>query len=206
MSMTDQQRHDLLLEDRPDGAQHDSAACMFCTIKASEEGTVAEDSAIFTQEQHEQLVASAVEKATASVQTDVDAEVLSLNERLEASEKTVAELTEKVEEFERVNAQRDQDEKLTALADERVDKVKAVASFSDEQIDTRKTAWAKMSEEDFDAYLEDIRVVAKTATSEETPPKTAFNSTRETAGADDEGSESSVMAFFDSNLDLAAQS
>ena len=61
MSMDNQRKHDLLMEMRPDDASHDSALCMYCTVKASEEETVADDPvAIFTQEQHEQLLATAV--------------------------------------------------------------------------------------------------------------------------------------------------
>ena len=164
MSMTDQQKHDLLMEMRPDGAVHDGAVCMYCTNKASEEENVADDPvAIFTQEQHEQLLATAVEKATVEARTSADAEVLSLNEQLEAAKTAADESASTITELETAAADRVEAERLAVLEGERVDAVAAVVEFSDEQIETRKEAWTNMSVEDFDAYLDDIRAVAKAA-------------------------------------------
>jgi len=205
--MTNQQKHDLLMELRPDDASHDEAVCMLCTVKASEEENVADDLAIFTQEQHEQLLATAVEKASAEARADVDSEVLSLNEKLEAATKAAEESAETIATLETAIADRDEAERLAVVEGERVAAVKAVATFSDEQIEKRKESWTKMEEEDFEAYLEDIKTVA-TAKAEgeegDGSPKTNFDGTRTTAGADDDGS--AVSAFFQSDLSVAAQS
>jgi chromosome segregation ATPase len=209
MSMADQQKHDLLMEMRPDGAHHDEAACMFCTAKASEEENVADDQAIFTTEQHEQLVATAVQNALAEAQAELDAEILSLNERLEAASAALDEKDARIAELEKSIADREESERLAALQAERVEAVQAVVNFSDEQIEKRKESWATLSDEDFAAYLEDISSVAEAAKAAEEKgeelPKTEFDGTRATAGA--EGTEESVITdFFSKGLNAAVQS
>lgn len=196
MSMTDQQKHDLLMEMRPDDAKHDSANCMLCTVKASKEENVAgESEAIFTQEQHEQLLASAVENASNEARASADADVLSLNEKLDELTKANTALTEEIDELKRANAERDENDRLAELAEERVAEVKAVASFNDEQIEKRKESWANLSEEDFASYLEDIQLATASAKPEgEKAPKSKFDGTRATAG--EEGTEGSVVADF----------
>jgi hypothetical protein len=208
MSMTDQQKHDLLLEMRPDGANHDEAVCMHCTRKASEEENVAnEDQAIFSQEQHEQLMATAVEKATTEATAEADAEVLSLNAKLVDATKAMEDTILKVDTLEQAIADATELERLSVLEGERVAAVEAVVNFSEEQIAKRKESWAKMSVEDFDSYLEDIQEVATASAKpkEENAPKTEFSGVRATAG--DEGTELSVVkTFFNSGLDVASQS
>lgn len=207
MSMTDQQKHDLLMEMRPEGAVHDDAVCMFCTNKASEEENVAEnDQAIFTQEQHERLLASAVENATSEARATADAEVLSLNEQLEAAKTAAEEAAVTIASLEKDAEDRDEAERLAVLEGERVEAVGAVVEFSDEQIETRKEAWTSMSEDDFSAYLDDLRAVAKAApAAEKKIPDSSFDGTRATAG--DDGTESYVIGdFFSSDLEAATQS
>ena len=202
---TDKLIHDWLLEHRPDGAQHEEAECSHCTVPSEQEESVTdEQKAIFTQDHHDTIVAAAVEKALNEVQTTSDAEILRLNERLEAAESELAARDEKIEELSSIISEREEHDRLEALAIERVELVKAAAKFSDEQIANRKVAWAKMSEEDFTAYLEDIRVVAKAPEGKEKVPDTKFEGTRETAG--EEGTEvSAVKAFFGDALATAAQ-
>jgi hypothetical protein len=184
---------------------------MYCTVKASEEGTVAEDHAIFTQEQHEQLLATAVEKASAEATATADAEVLSLNERLEAATTKLDEAAVTVSDLETQITDRDEADRLSSLEGERVDAVQAVVTFSDEQVEKRKESWSKMDDEAFADYLEDIKEAATASTSDDDDdddddaPKTNFDGTRTTAGADD-NDESALVGFFSSNLDLAAQS
>ncbi len=207
MSMTDQRKHDLLMEMRPDGALHDDAVCMYCTNKASEEENVADDPvAIFTQEQHEQLLATAVENASTEATATADAEVLSLNEKLEVATAALVEATETISTLETAEEDRVEVDRLATLAAERVEAVKAVVNFSDEQIETRTKSWTEMSDDDFAAYLEDLRAVAKaTPVAEEGAPKTSFSGTRATAGV--EGTEDFVVSkFFGSVIEEDAQS
>jgi hypothetical protein len=205
--MTDQQKHDLLMEMRPDGAQHDEAICMHCTRKASEEGVIVaeEAKAIFTQEQHEQLLATAVERAKVEATATADAEVLSLNEQLDAATTVAEDAARTIAELETAADDRDEAERLAVIEGERVEAVKAVAEFSDEQVETRKEAWTNMSEDDFEAYLDDLRAVAKAAPAAEKVPDSSFDGTRATAGAD--GTEDFVISdFFSSDLSSASQS
>jgi hypothetical protein len=198
--------HDWLIEHKPEGADHDEATCNHCTGPSGQEEVVTdEQKATLTQETHEILVASAVEKALNEVQTELDAEILRLNERLVAAESELAERDEKIEELSSAISDREEQDRLEALAIERVKLVKAAANFSDEQIENRKVAWAKMSEEDFTTYLEDIRAVAKAPEdTKEEVPETEFDGTRETAG--ESGTEvSAVKAFFGDALPTAAQ-
>ena len=207
MSMTDQQKHDLLMEMRPDGAHHEETVCMYCTNKASEEGgIVAEEAqAIFTQEQHEQLLATAVEKASAEATATADAEVLSLNEQLEAAKTVAEDAARTIAELEKAAEDRDEAERLAEVEGKRVEAVAAVVDFSDEQVETRKEAWTNMSEENFEAYLDDLRVVADVAPASKKIPSSSFDGTRATAGAD--GTENFVISdFFSSDLSSASQS
>jgi len=198
MSMTDQQKHDALMELRPEGATHDATGCMYCTVKASKEENVAESDVKLTQEQHEQLLSAAVERAEAEARAKADADVLSLNEQVEALTKERDELNDKLSELQRVIADSEEADRLSKLGDERAAAVKAVASFTDEQLEERKESWAKQDEEAFNAYLEDIQEVAKAAAKasngDKGAPKTSFDGTRATAG--EEGTEASVIAKF----------
>lgn len=201
--------HDWLLEHKPESASHDKADCSFCKREIAseqEEGVTAEQK-IFTQEQHEQLVASAVEKAATEAVATADGEVLRLNEQLEEAQKALTEREEKITDLEATISEREDQDRLAELATERIKLIAAAATFTDEQITARKEGWAKMSEEDFTAYLEDIRAVAKApATDDKKVPDTKFDGTRETAG--EAGSEKNLIEeFFGSSASaIAAQS
>ena len=136
--------HDWLLEHRPEGASHDEEDCPLCTQRPSGmEEAVTDEQKIFTQELHEQLLESAVEKALNEAQTASDAEILRLNERVEASEKELADREAKIEELSSTIAEREEQDRLEALADERVELVRAAANFSTEQIEERRLALGK---------------------------------------------------------------
>ena len=201
MGLTSKELHDSLLASKPDGASHDPLSCPHCTEVASEqeEEEVADEQKIFTQEQHEQLLASAVEKATVEATASADGEVLRLNERLEAAEKELADRDAKIEEFTSTIAEREEQDRLEALAEERVKLVQAAANFSDEQIQERRVHWAKMDEETFTGYLTDIKVASAAPKETVELPETEFEGTRETAGK--EGTEGSVIKqFFNSTV------
>lgn len=177
--------HDWLLEHKPEAANHDATNCSFCVEKAStEENKVAEDK-IFTQEQHEQLLAAAVESAISEATSKMDAEVLRLNEKVEELEMATEGKDQTIDELKASIEERDEKARLAELAAERRELVRAKANFTDEQLDARAESWAKMEEDEFNAYLEDIEAVAKASKSDTTPPS-IFESTRETASEGDE--------------------
>lgn len=195
--------HNLLLEKKPEGAEHDESKCPICLVgETSEEEKVAE----ITQEQHEALLEAAVEKAKSELASDHDAEILSLNEQLSQAKEEKEALEARIAEFEAQEQQREEEARLEALADERVELVRAAeVNFSDEQIESRKGQWAKMDEEEFNALLEDYKEVAKAAAEgsggENKPPKSGFTGTRETAG--DQTTPNALEQFFGANMSSA---
>lgn len=202
---THKQIHDLLLASKPEGAKHE--VCKFCDSDPGE-GKVAEESRIFTQEQHEQLLAAAVEKAKVEASSATDKEILRLNERADNAEKALAESQKEIEDLKSQIAAREEADAVAARAEERAKLVKAEANFTDEQIDARKVQWAQMSDDAWKVYLEDIREISKKApkTKEKDVPATKFDGTRETAGKKDT-EVGAVEAFFKSDaLVLAEQS
>lgn len=170
---------------------------------------MSEEQKIFSQEQHEQLLASAVEKAKGETSAATDKEILRLNERAEIAEKALAETQTEVESLKAKIAEREAADKVAALAEDRAKLVKAEANFSDEQIETRKAQWAQMSEEAFNVYLEDIREISKKVPAESKPkpvPQTSLDGTRESAAKQDSNVKA-VEDFFKSDaLVLAEQS
>jgi chromosome segregation ATPase len=205
MDVTAQVLHDWLVEQKPDDASHEASSCPYCAEKASTQEESVSADPIFTQEQHDQLLQSAVAKATTEAKAEVDADIVSLNEQLAEAKAALTDKDGEIADLKATIEQRDENDRLAALADERVEQVGEVASFTDEQIAARKEAWAKMSEEDFGAYLEDIKAaVAVKASKKEDPPPSNFDGTRETAGKN--GTETSVIAdFFGSGLVDAAR-
>lgn len=201
--MSDKAIHDLLLEIKPESANHDADKCPICSKKAraSQEENVSD--AIFSQEQHEQLLAAAVERAKEEAQAETDADILRLNEQLKQAEESATAQAERISELEAQIADREEQDRLKELADERAEQVKAVATFSDEQIEQRKMSWAKKDEDEFNSLLEDYKEIAKAAASnpegEGAPPKSdTFDGTRETAGED--GGPESIREFFSTGL------
>lgn len=209
MGVTGRTLHDALLEIQPEGVVHDPL-CPLCAETASEhkEEDVT-DQAIFTEEQHEQLLTSAVEKALETASAATDKEILRLNDQLEEAAKALEEKDTEVENLKSAIADREESDRLEALAAERVEAVQAVANFSDEQIDARKESWSKMDDEAFEAYLGDIKdAIAAAAEAEEDgdddEPDTNFDGTRATAGK--EGTELGAVSAFLSGLSSATQS
>jgi hypothetical protein len=202
MGVTAEDIHEFLLANQPEDADHNQAECAMCLQKAStQEESVSTDN-MLTQEQHEQLLASAVEKATTAAAATVDAEVLSLNEQLDEAKSALAAKDEEIETLKSSIDERAEEDRLEALAAERVAQVKEVASFSDEQVESRRAAWAKMDEDDFVAYVEDIKAVAAVKSDDDDgAPKTGLDGTRETAG--DKGNEQSVISDFLLGTDVA---
>lgn len=184
--MTAKDIHDRLLAEKPEGAVHDEAECAYCTTEESTPQEEKVSEAIFTQEQHEQLLASAIEKATAEATNSSDAELLTVNQELESVKADLAARDERITELEQEIAARDEKERLASLETERVEQVKAVASFTDEQIEARKEKWAAMEDEAFASLLEDFKAVSKPASTSEKARETSnFNGTRETTGDDE---------------------
>ena len=137
---------------------------------------------MLSHEQHEALLASAVakaiEEAANAARASADAEIIAQNEKLAGLEKAIADLAAENETLKADIVEREESVRIAELATERAKLVTSVASFSDEQVEKRRVEWAKMSEEAFASYLEDIRSVASAAGNDQTP---RYDGTRETA-------------------------
>lgn len=190
----EQELHDWLLEHKPEGANHKADECKWCKESESREENVSDK--IFTQEQLDQLVASAVDKAVSEARKTADGEILTLNARLEDAATALKESEVKVTELSTKISEREEADRLAAVAAERAKQVAAVANFSQEQIEARQDGWAKMDEAAFNAYLEDVQLVAKSS-KEKKPATTKFDGTRETAG--DETEKSVIDSFFNTS-------
>lgn len=157
-------------------------------------------SAIYTQDQAESLVKSAVDAAVAEAKKEADAELLQLNEQVEELNKALAEREETIAGFEAEKAAREEAERLEEISAVRVEQVKAVASFSDEQVAARKDRWAKMGEEEFASLLADYKEIASaTPGKEKEAKKTSFDGTRQTAGDNTENEFTAIKALFTSD-------
>lgn len=199
--MSEKELHDQLLAEKPDGAIHKKDKCPICLVNSEEENV--SDNANFTQEQHEALLKSAVEKASEEAKASLDADILGLNEQLAQAQGAIAAKDEEISELNSQIEARAEEDRLAKLADERAELVRAAKiNFTDEQIEDRKMSWAKKDEEEFASLLEDYAAVATAKVDEDDkPPKSNFDGTRETAG-DDTG-PNVLSAFFGGNLSAA---
>ncbi len=124
---------------------------------------MAEKDPVLNQEQHEALVASAVEAAVTETQTEVEAEVLRLTTELDEANTALAGSQEKVSELETANVEREQLADEAELADTRAKLVSEIAAFTDEQLEVRKESWGKLTEEEFDSQLASYQEIVDAA-------------------------------------------
>lgn len=172
----------------------------------------------FTQDEFDAAVAEAVKplqeelktfKAQAS-QSEVETRIAemesSLKELQSKLDAAVLEAEKAKQDKEDILAKQEADrvaaEAATALAarrDERLAKVSAVATFPDEYLQSNADRFAAMSDEDFEAAIEDWKTIgAKKVETEEAvelPRQTAMVASRE-----DDKSSSAVRELFDMKL------
>lgn len=201
--------HDMFIAKMPEGASHEADDCPVCTGELSEiEGgsvnTYTEEEVQELRTQISDLEAKVKEHAESSRESEFQAKIDEAKTELEAK---VAELQSQLDTavLENENAKQERDnllawleeqknavEEAAALAarrDERIAKVREVASFPDEHIEKNADRWAKLSDEDFEAALEDWRTVSAKK-NEGLPTASALTASRE-GNSDDKGS--SVM-------------
>lgn len=170
----------------------------------------------YTQEDLDAAVATAVEAATKSLKDEVTdlrtdqeqaaveariAEVRTeLQAQVEAAEAAKAEAetkaTEAVEAAEALTAYLTAEAEaaeaaatLEARKGERVAVVKEIATYSDEYLDAKATRWAEMADEDFDAFVEDLKATVEAAKATATD------------GSDDSGNEQGSSLIPETAMD-----
>lgn len=198
--------HDRLLAERPDGAVHDEEACPLCALNDGgaddlEEGGSMSDPVTYSEAELQAAVDKAVAEATASAhnklaelessqaieaavaqaKADLETQVADLQAKLDAAVLEAAQAKEAKETLEKAWADEKAAEEaaktLAARREERLAKVREVASFPKEYLEENGDRFAALSDEDFEARLEEWRVIAK---KEEKPPaRTAFKASRE---------------------------
>lgn len=200
------QEHDRLKAALPDGAEC-IANCPYCAEaadsreEASKEEKVSENTKVYDQETVDALLESARSKAAQEASeasetelAEAQATIAKKDEELEAAQKRIEELEGEIEK-------RDEEARLAELAEERKSKVAEVTDLTEEQLDEHKAAWAKMSDEDFEGRLSELKAVTESAKAsgenskkEKKTPESKFNGTRETAGK--EGTDTESMRKF----------
>lgn len=225
--------HDRLLAEKPEGVVHDEASCPLCAMEAIPHEEIPEGGSMseFTKEQVDAAVAEAVEAATSALKTQLaeleskqqetevgkavseataplNEQIADLQSKLDAevmARTTAEEAKTEVETFwsEAIAAKTAADE-ADARKDERLAKLKEVApEGAHAYLDENADRFAAMSDEDFDARIEEYRTItAKAEPGSEIPSATALTAAREgaTGSATQPGSMLSELGSLRSSL------
>lgn len=189
------QEHDRLKAELPEGSAC-IANCPYCAEdarnqeEASKEEKVSDGNKVYDQETVDALLESARSKAAEEARAESEdqlaeaqATIAKKDEELEAANKQNEELQSEIDK-------RDEEARLAEIAEERKSQVAEVTDLTEEQLDEHKAAWAKMSDEDFEARLAELKAVTESAKASgddddnkgKKPPKSKLDGTRETAG------------------------
>lgn len=203
--------HDMLIAKMPEGASHEADDCPVCRgelsdIEGGSVNTYTEEEVLGLQTQITDLEAKVKEHAESNREAEMLAKI---EEAKTESETKISELQSQLDtavlEAEAAKQEREnllawlEEQKVTAeeaatlvaRRDERIAKVREVASFPDEHIEKNADRWARLSDEDFEAALEDWRTVSAKK-SEGLPTASALTASREGGNSNDNG-ETSVM-------------
>lgn len=177
------EQHDKLLAEMPEGATHEEANCSFCSNQVIEDNPEGGDMKTYTEDEFTTAVQEAVapiqaaadakvaeiqakldELTAQSEQSEVDARIAEVQAKLDvaeakaaAAEKTLADTISYLESAVEAEAEA---ARLETVKSERREAIKAVAAFSDEYVDANIDRWVALSDEAFEATLEDLRAVA----------------------------------------------
>lgn len=201
--------HDMFMVKMPEGASHEADDCPIC------KGELADDkggSVTYTEEEVQELrtqisglEAQVREHADSNRESEVQTKIDEAKAELETKVTELqSQLDTTVLEAENAKQERDsllawlEEQKISAeeaaasaaRRDERIAKVREVASFPDEHVEKNADRWAQLSDEDFEAALEDWRAVSAKK-SEGLPTASALTASRE--GDNSNNNESSSV-------------
>lgn len=206
MGETLKERHDHLIANRPDGVEHDEASCPFCLLAAldNQGGSMG-----YTQEQLDAAIRDAVDAATGPMQARItelesvqqetevgqaiaeaveplNVQVAELQQQLDTAvvEKAAADQAKADLEAWWSNAITEQTEAEAAAArkDERLGKLKEAApEKAHAYLEENADRFAAMSDDDFEARLEEYRAIASADGDPAIPTATALTAAREGA-------------------------
>lgn len=189
-----QLEHDKLRAELPESAEcvDDCPFCADSREKASKEEKVSDNGKVYDQETLDALLESAREKAADEARKESEDELAQAQAALAEKDDELATANSRIEELEGEIEKRDEEERLEELADERKSQVAEVTDLTDEQLEEHKAGWAKMSEEDFEVRLSELKAVTESARAQSDPkgkkkeaskaPASKLDGTRETAG------------------------
>lgn len=208
--------HDRLLEQMPDGAEHNKSDCSLCAVTAAEtnciQGGVMPEQ--FTQSDLDAAVAAAtnplqqrlaeleaqaqdteVGRAVTAAVAEKDTQISDLQGQLDTATaaRTAAEhkLTETEQYWVDAIAAHEEALAVAARKEQRVSQAADIGVFNDEYIATNADRFAAMSDEDFAARIEEWKLIAAAAKPVGTPPpaQTAFVASRTEQPATDVASK-----------------
>jgi hypothetical protein len=187
--------HDLLLNEKPETADHVAEDCPFCnenanSINHNDYSIGGGDMKTYTEDEFTAAVTEAVaplqaaaetkvaelqseieELRTSQARTELEGQIADLQANLDKAEIRVAAAEAKYDELvaylDAEAAAVEQAALVQARREARREAVKTAAPFADEYIDANLDRWVAMEDDAFEAVIEDWKAVASTARSEE---------------------------------------
>lgn len=223
-SMDIKEVHDELMKQMPSGAEHDAESCPICAHPGegrSDDDSLTRGgdmSTTYTKEDIDSAVAEAVkplqdrirELETASEQSELQArfdqekaeleeKVRDLQTQLDSAVLTAEEaksayqglLDFLAEEVAREEAARE----VEARKESRLAVVSEVAKFPEEYVKANADRWAELSDEEFEAVVNDWKAISASTASEELPPAGSALSTERETAASSKRAISEVLSF-----------
>lgn len=204
-SMSPKELHDQWLQQKAEGASHDTASCMYCTQKIVESASATGGAGnqmsdkTHTKEEVDAAIAAAVKpleaqlsELTAGKQTEeTEAKIAAakaegdaaLAEAQKELDLKIAELEAVKTEFaefktglEALEAEAAEAAALEGRKADRVEKVKEVANYSEERIAERSAGWAAMSDEEFAFFIDDLKTAGVKKSDDTLPGDTKLKS------------------------------
>jgi hypothetical protein len=197
--------HDRLLSLASEEVEHDPGSCPFCGNEPETELSLGGESVVseksFSQEDLDAAVAAAVkpleekikelsvqheqteiEARFAKEKADLEAQVAEIQGQLDGAVLKAAESDKKFEELvaylDAAMAEEAAAAELARRKEERLTLVREVASFPDEYVEANAERWAGLSDEDFEALVNDWRAIASKPVEDTLPAATAMVASR----------------------------
>lgn len=198
-----QEEHDKLKAELPESAQC-VADCPFCADtreKASKEEKVSENEKVYDQVTVDTLLEAARSKAAEEARSENETALAQAQAALTEKDEALTAANARIEELEGQIADRDEQERIAKVADERASEVAEVTDLTEQQLEELKAGWAKMSDEDFEARKAELKAVTESAKAHSDPkkkdskiPASKLDGTRETAGS--QGTDTERLRSF----------
>jgi DNA repair exonuclease SbcCD ATPase subunit len=228
--------HDALLEERPEGVEHDALSCPLCgdvptetaSAETTDTGGNVSDEKTYTESEYNRLAekvssletqiaelseaaeAEAIDARIAEAKADLETQVADLQSKLDIAvieaEASRTELNDVLAFLASEEAAAEEAAALEARRDERIAKVKEVASFPDDYVEANADRFVAMSDEAFEAALEDWKTIvpkAEKSDQDELPAVTAMVASRSTTNSNpDRGLLREVLNLREHGVDV----